>query len=172
MESSSTDNDSLMKVDDAELLEEYDGSVWHDEDCLREFEEPAGTFGSTLCYPCQSLFTGHREEQKVYKHYYRLSALRTAAERGCHLCALVRSKIDRETEHHRPSEAIKLSFEIYQAYQYGETTFELWFHFLRLCKGAKCGDVVWGIKTIDFVLSEGKLLCSFHLGRPRLLKMD
>ena len=46
MESSTTDNDSLMKVDDAELFEDYDGSVWHDEDCLRAFEEPAGTFSS------------------------------------------------------------------------------------------------------------------------------
>ena len=160
MESSSSDNDSLMRVDDAELFEKYDSSVWHDESCLRSFEGTAGMSGSKLCHACQSLFTGYKETQKVYKHYYRLSALRNTAERGCHLCALVRSKIDRETENHRPSQDIKLCFEIYQASQYGETTFEIWFHFFRVCKGARCGDVVWGIKTIDFVLSEGRLLCT------------
>ena len=54
---------------------------------------------------------------------------------------------------------MKLTFQIYQASsQNGETAFEIWFHFLRICKGAKCGDVVLGIKTIDFLLSKGKFL--------------
>lgn len=158
--SSSSDNDSLMKADDPQLFEGYDFSVWHDEDCLRPFEAPNGiSGGSKLCHACQSLFSGYKEREKGYKHYYRLSSLKTTARRGCQLCALVRSKVDRETEKHRPSDIMSLIFVIYQASSWdGETTFEIWFHFLRICKGARGGDVVWGIKTIDFLLSEGKSL--------------
>lgn len=161
MASSSSDNDSVMMVDDSDLYEDYDDSVWHDKICSRPFEEPSEIAGSKLCHACQSLFSGYKESQKHYKHYYHLSALRSTAERGCHLCTLVRSKVDRETPNHRPSEVLRLSFEIYQASpEDGETAFEIWFHFLRVCKGARYGDVVWGIKTIDFLLSEGELLCT------------
>ena len=158
MGSSSSDNDSFMKVDDSDLFEEYDDSVWHDEDCWRSFEEPTGVSGSKLCPACQSLFSGCKETQKFYKHYYRLLALQRSAERGCQLCTLVRSKVDRETKNHGPSEVLRLTFVIYQAdAKEGITAFEIWFHFLRACQGARHGDVVWGIKTIDFVLSEGEL---------------
>ena len=161
MGSSSYDHDSFMKVDDSELFEEYDDSVWHDKDCLRPFEESGGILCSKLCHACQSLFSGCKEKQKQYEHYYRLSALQSTAERGCQLCTLVRSKVDRETKNHRPSEVLRLIFEIYQAsMEDGITAFELWFHFLRLCKRARYGDTVWGIKTIDFVLSKGELLCT------------
>ena len=159
MGSSSSDNDSFMKVDTSELSEEYDASVWHDEDCLNPFEEPNGFSGSRLCHACQSLFSGYKETEKDYKHFYRLSTLQNTAKRGCQLCALVLSKVDRENQNHRPSEVMKLTFQMYQASSHnGETAFEIWFHFLRLCKGAKSGDVVWGIKTIDFLLSKGKFL--------------
>ena len=157
MGSSSSDNDSLMKVDNVELSEEYDASVWRDEDCLRAFEEPNEVSNSKLCHACQSLFSGYKETEKNYKHFYRLSTLQKTAKRGCQLCALVLSKVERETQNHRPSEVIKLTFQIYQGSpQNGETAFEMWFHFLRICKGAKCGDAVWEIKTIDFLLSKGK----------------
>lgn len=33
---------SFMKVNDAELFEDYDVSVWHDEICSRPLEEPNG----------------------------------------------------------------------------------------------------------------------------------
>ena len=158
MGSSSSDHDSYMKVDDSELFEEYDDSVWHDKDCWRPFEEAIGVSGSKLCLACQSLFSGYKETQTFYRHYYRLAALQSTAERGCQLCILVRSKVDRETKNHSPCEVLRLTFVIYQAdLKDGITTFELWFHFLRACKGLRYGDVVWGIKTIDFVLSDGKL---------------
>ena len=166
MWSSSSDNDSFMKVDDSELFENYDASLWRDDTCSTPFEEPNGISSSKLCLACQSLFSGYKETQKDYKHYHRLSALRTTAERGCHLCTLVRSKVDRETTNHRPSEVLRLSFVIYQASAHdGETAFEVWFHFLRACKGARCGDVVWGIKTIDFLLSQGNLCTLLRAAR-------
>ena len=161
MGSSSSDHDSFREVDDSELSEEYDDSVWHDKDCWRPFEEPVGVSGSKLCPACRSLFSGCRETEVFYKHYYRLLALRSTADRGCQLCTLVRSKVDRETKNHSPSEVLRLTFVMYQAdMQDGITAFEIWFHFLRVCKGPRYGDVVWGIKTIDFVLSEGKLHCT------------
>lgn len=161
MESSSSDNDSFMKVDDDTLLEEYDDSLWHDENCEIPSEEPNGFSGSKLCLACQSLFSGCRETEKPYKHYYHLSALQMAAERGCHLCILVLSKVGRETKNHYPCAVLKSSFVIYEAILRDNiTAFEIWFHFLRACKGVRYGDVVWGIKTIDFVLSEGELNCA------------
>ena len=157
MGSSSSDNDSLMKVDNVELFEEYDASVWHDGDCLKPFKEPNEVSSSRFCHACQSLFSGYKETEKNYKHFYRLSTLQNTAKRGCQLCALVLSKVERENQNHRPSEVMKLTFQMYQGSSHnGETAFEIWFHFLRICKGAKCGDVVWGIKTIDFHLSKGK----------------
>ena len=160
MGSSSSDHDSFMKVDDSEIFE-YDSSVWHDEERWRPFEEPIGVSGSKLCHACQSLFSGRKETELFYKHYYRLLTLQSTAERGCQLCTLVLSKVDRETKNHHPSEVLRLTFVIYQAdMKDGITALEIWFHFLRACKGARSGDVVWGIKTIDFVLSEGELHCT------------
>ena len=159
MGSSSSDNDSFMKVANVELSEEYDASVWHDGDCLRPFEAQNEISSSKFCHACQSLFSGYKETEKNYKHFYHLSTLQNTARRGCQLCALVLSKVERVNQNHRPSEIMKLTFQIYQASsQSGETAFEIWFHFLRICKGAKCGNVVWGIKTIDFLLSKGKFL--------------
>ena len=163
MRSSSFDNDSLMKVDNVELSEEYDASVWRDEDCLRSFEEPNEVSRSRFCHVGQSLFFGYKEIEKKYRHFYQLSTLQNTAKRGCQLCALFLSNIN---QNHRPSEVMKLTFQIYQASsQNGEIAFEMWFHFLRIRKGAKRGDVVWEIKTIDFLLSKDKFLTA-HFETP------
>ena len=157
MESSESDDDSIRAVDDSELFEQYDASLWCDKDCLRPFEDQTGLQGTRLCHACQNLFTGYKEEQIFYNHYYRLSSLQITASRGCRLCTLIRSKVDRETTNHRPSENTRLTFIIYQSSQdHGIISFELWFHYLRVCKRASYGDIVWGIKTIDFVMSDGK----------------
>ena len=168
MGSSSSDNDSFLNVDNAKLSEEYDASVWHDEDCFNPFEEPNENSSSRLFHACQSLLSGYKETRKDYKHFYHLSTLQKSAKRGCQLCALVLSKIDREDQNHRPSEVIRLVFKVYQASSHnGETAFEIWFQFFRICKGAKCGDVVWGIKTIDFLISKGKFLTTcFEMLEP------
>lgn len=52
MESSSSDNDSFMKVDDSILFEEYNELLWHDNDCGKLFKIPNGTAGSRLCIAC------------------------------------------------------------------------------------------------------------------------
>ena len=75
MGSSSSDNDSLMKADHVEVSEEYDASVWHDGDCLRLFEEQNESSNSRFCHACQSLFSGYKELEKDYRHFYRLSTL-------------------------------------------------------------------------------------------------
>lgn len=122
MGSSSSDNDSFMTVGNAELSEEYDASVWHDGDSLKPFEEPNENSSSRFCHNCQGLFSGYKEAEKDYKHFYHLSILQKTAKRGCQLRALVLSKVDRENQNHRPSEVMKLTFQIYQASSHnGET---------------------------------------------------
>ena len=74
-----------MKVDNVELSEEYDASVWHDGDCSRPFEEPNEVSSFRFCHACQSLFSGYKETEKNYKHFYRLSTLQNTAKRGCRL---------------------------------------------------------------------------------------
>ena len=166
MESSESDEDSIRAVDNSELFEQYDASRWCDKDCLRPCQDQNGFRGTRLCYACQNLFTGYREEQIFYNHYYRLSSLQITALRGCRLCTLIRSKVDRETTNHRPSEVIRLTFIIYQSsHDPGFTAFEVWFHYLRVCKRSCYGEVVWGIKIIDFVSSEGESLSNSFISR-------
>lgn len=158
MESSSSDNDAFMKVDDAELLEEYDASEWHDEHAREDTSKLGNTWGSMLCSSCRNVFSGEKEALKFYKHFYYLSTLRITANRGCHLCKMVRNKVDRETSNHRPSEVLRLTFQLYPSSIADEATaFELWFHYLRVAKSPEYGNVVWRIKTIDFLPTESKL---------------
>ena len=156
MESEGSDNDSLMQVDEAELIEEYDASEWHDKTCTEPIEETNVHAASKLCHACRDLLSGSRVFQKYYKHYYYFSSFRIAADRGCHLCSLTRSKIDRETQNHRPSEVLRLIAEIYPLSEKSDgNAFQIWFHHIRhpLAAGRKC--VVWGIKIFIFLPAEG-----------------
>ena len=103
MDSPSITDDSLRGYSDSEHLEDYNELEWHDKDCTAPFANPDNPLTSKICNACQSLFSGLKETQRLYKHYYHRSALWITAENGCQLCALVRSKIDRETNNHRPS---------------------------------------------------------------------
>ena len=157
MESSGSDNDSVMQVDEAELIEEYDASAWHDRSCTEPVEETYIHSASALCHACRDLLSGSKVFQTYYKHYYYLSSLRTAADRGCHLCSLARDKIDRETQNHQPSKVLRLIAEIYplSREEPDGNAFQIWFHHHRtpLAAGRKC--VVWGIKIFIFLPAEG-----------------
>lgn len=162
MESSNSDNDSFMQVDKAESTDEYDASEWQDKSCVEAFEEPNSGLDSRLCNACRCLFSGSKAFQKNYKHYYYLSSLRSTADRGCHLCVLVRSKIDRETQNHRPSKVLRLIAELYtSSIKHNGNAFELWFHFFRNPKRVGYGNLVWGIKRMDFLPVEGWSFCAF-----------
>lgn len=155
---SSTD-DGYREFSDSEDLTGYDESEWHDRDCTTPFASQGNSSSSMLCNACQCLFTGFRETQKQYKHYYHISALRTSADSGCHLCVLVRSKIDRETKDHRPSEILQLEYIIYQRDLKDDIiSFEVWIQYLKMPGNVKNRDVVWGIDIIDFLLAERKLI--------------
>ena len=80
-------------------------------------------------HACQRkpFFTGYEEKRKTYKHYHHLSALRTSL---------------------RPSESIRLSFEMEQASQYGETIFEVWFWQKVLYAYTACNLTFKSDKTI------------------------
>ena len=157
MDSPSTTDDSLRRYSDSEQLEDYNESEWHDKDCTVPFANQDNSLISKICYPCQSLFSGRKETQRKYKHYYHRSSLCITAENGCRLCALVRSRIDRETKNHRPSEILRLEFIFYQGTWRGNVTeFELWFQYSRIPKNTKNANLVWGIEIIDFLLSERK----------------
>lgn len=145
-----------------ESTEEYKALEWQDKSCLKPFEEPNVDLASRLCYACRGLFSGSKEFQKPYKHYYYLSSLRSTADRGCHLCILIRSKIDRETQNHRLSEVLRLFAEIYPSSMKQESNaFELWFHFFRIPKRVGYGDIVWAIKRMNFLPVEGWSFCTF-----------
>ena len=152
MDSSSSDNDAYMRVDNEELLEEYSPFEWYDGYANNESTEISSEWGSALCTCCRSLFSGQREALKFYKHYYYLSTLKNTARRGCHLCKMVESRVDRETTGHLPSEVMKLTFQLLpSSIADPSMAFELWFHYLRACKNPEYGEVVWGIKIIDFL---------------------
>ena len=158
MDSPSSTDDSLRAYSDPEHLEDYDESEWYDKDCTAPFANQDEPLASGICNACRGLFSGLKKTQRQYKHYYHSSALRTTAENGCRLCALVRSKTNRETKNHRPSEILRLEFIFYQGTWRGNVTqFELWFRYLRIPKNARYTKVVWGIEIIDFLLSERKL---------------
>ena len=93
MESEGSNNDSLMHVDEAELIEEYEASKWHDKSCAELIEESNVHSASRLCHACRDLLSGRKVFQNFYKHYYYLSSFISAADRGCHLWGLTRSKI-------------------------------------------------------------------------------
>ena len=159
MDSPSTTDDSFRRYNDSDQIEDYDESEWHDQDCTAPFTDNDQRLTSKICFACQRLFSGFKETQKLYKHYFHISALRTAADNGCQLCALLRSKVDRETKNHLPSEILRSETIIYQRdLKDNITTFELWFQYLRIPKTKKYTDVVWGIEIIDFLLSERKLI--------------
>ncbi|MDI1487504.1 MAG: hypothetical protein OHK93_006774 [Ramalina farinacea] len=113
MESEGSDNDSLMQVDEAELIEEYDALEWHDKSCTAPVEKTNVHAASALCHACRDLLSGSKDFQTYYKHYYYLSSLRTAADRGCYLCSQARNKIDKETQNHQPLKVLRLIAEIY-----------------------------------------------------------
>ena len=157
MDSPSTTDDALRGYSDSEQLEDYNELEWHDKECAAAFPNQNKPTTSKLCNACQSLFSGLKETQRQYKHYYHRSSLRITAENGCQLCALVRCEIDRETKNHRPSEILRLEFIFYQGTWRGNVTeFELWFQYLRIPKNTKYAKAVWGIEIIDFLLSERK----------------
>ena len=157
MESEGSDNDSLRQVDEAELIEEYDASEWHDTTCGEPVEQTNVPSASKLCLASRGLLSGSKVFQKYYKQYYYLSSLRTAADRGCHLCSLARSKIDRETQNHRPSEVLRLIAEIYPpSLKSDGNAFQVWFHHMRIPLAAGRNRLVWGVKIIVFLPSEGR----------------
>ena len=156
MDSASSTDDAIRQYDESQQNEVYHESEWHDRDCTAEFANQDQSLTSKLCNACQGLFSGLRETQRTYKHYYHSSALRFAAENGCQLCALVRSKTNRETKTHRPSEILRLEFTFYKGTVRGNVTeFELWFQYSRIPKNTKYTKEVWGVEIIDFLLSEG-----------------
>ena len=169
MDSPSTTDDSLRRYSDSEQVEDYNESEWHDKDCTAPFANQDKPLTSKMCNACQSLFSGRKETQRQYKHYYHRSSLCITAQNGCQLCALVRSKIDRETKNHRPSEILRLEFVFYRGTWRGNVTeFELWFQYLRIPKNTNYGKVVWGIEIIDFLFSERKLASPY----PRRLQFS
>lgn len=156
MESEGSDNDSLTQVDEAELTEEYHASEWHDKSCAEPVEATNVQSASALCHACRNLLSGNKVFQTFYKHYYYLSSFRTAADRGCHLCSLTRSKIDKETQNHRPSETLRLTAEIYPPSMKSDgNAFQIWFHHVKIPLVAGRKAVVWGVKTIVFLPAEG-----------------
>lgn len=44
---------------------------------------------STLCSPCQSIFSGPRQAGQLYQHHESLQAVADSAKAGCHLCYLL-----------------------------------------------------------------------------------
>lgn len=157
MNSPSSTDDSLREYSDTEQLEVYDESKWHDKDCKTPFAYLHNPLTSRICNACRSLFSGPKETQRIYKHYYHHTSLRITAENGCQLCAHVRSKTDRETKNHQPSEILRLEFIFYQGIWRGNVTqFELRFQYLRVPMNANPPKAAWGIEIIDFLLSERK----------------
>lgn len=158
MDSSSSDHDSIRMLSASDLYDEEDLSLWHDQAALEPFRISTGM--SQICNPCQNFFSEHTELQVLYRHFYHLSTLRDTAQRGCQLCILIRSKIDRETRTHSASDVLKLYFQVYPYKENGRIKhLSLWFHFLRVPKRAKYGDRIWGVKIIDLMFAHGRSNC-------------
>ena len=156
MDSPSSTDKFWRGFSDSEQLEDYDELEWHDKDCTAPFANQNHPLTSKICNACQSLFSGLKKTQKQHKHYYHSSALCLTADKGCQLCALVRSQIESETNH-RPPEILRLEFIFHQGIRRSNVTeFELWFRYLRIPVNTKFAIVVWGIEIIDFLFSERK----------------
>lgn len=153
MESSSSDNDSLRMLEDTDLIENEYELGWQDAESSRPFEDADGT--SKLCHACRKFFSGYKHEEVRTKHLRLFSSLQHAAERGCHLCALIYYKVNRETKNHSPCEVLRLCFRLYKT---DGDFLILWYEFCRGSRRAKYGDVVWGTKQIYLVPSECKAI--------------
>ncbi|KAL9117110.1 MAG: hypothetical protein Q9187_006358, partial [Circinaria calcarea] len=155
VDSSTSDNDSCRMMDGSDTSSDTsdDGgphSCWLDTKALKPFPKDKAAKGSSsaLCGACRSFFRGKREEDIKYKHIQFLATLRTTAGRGCHLCALIRNTIDRETANHYPANILSICLEIATAGS------QIWYYYRKGSKRPKYGSFVQGIKTIKLVPRE------------------
>ena len=63
---------------------------------------------STLCQACHAFFSGPKQWTFPHRHLRFLESFRSAAGRGCHLCAVVQSRIDDEAQAVGPDEELQL----------------------------------------------------------------
>lgn len=157
-ESSTSDNDSCRLLDESDSSSDENNEIgprlyWLDTEALKPFlkvEDVQSGF-SALCRACHSFFRGRREADIKYKHIQFLATLRDTARRGCHLCALIRNTVDRETANHYPSNILDMHLEISRADPEKPDDSEIWYYYRKGSKRPKYGSFVQGLKTIKLV---------------------